>query len=160
MNTVFGLLADPSQPLIESPGALHVGDTQGDQVDPLLHGPKLPRHEETKWKPGRGAQPHASSARIVLPKPGRYVGVPGADRYRPSDTVRPDLLPMGPVHFRGPEDTSTQRLLELHDYGVETRGEVGAVRWARGRANTGGARSGSQTEVLPRRGRLPRRRPG
>src|SRR5450631_2864999 len=66
----------------------------------------------------------------------------------------------GRVYFRGPGDTSTQRLLELHDYGVETRGEVGAVRGARGRANTGGAWSGSQTEVLSRRGRLPRRRPG
>jgi hypothetical protein len=76
-------LADPSQPLIESPGAFYVGVTQGDQVDPLLYRPKLPRHEETNWKPGRGAQLQASCARIVLPKSGRSVGVPGADRYRP-----------------------------------------------------------------------------
>jgi Lipid II flippase MurJ len=64
----FGFLADPSHVLIERPSAPHVGDTQSEKADPLLHRPKLPRQERTNSKPGRGAQLRATSVRMVLPK--------------------------------------------------------------------------------------------
>ena len=153
-------LGRPIPTVDRSPGALHVGDTQGDQVARCSMAPSCRATRRRNGNPVVAPSCRRRARGSSCPSPAALSASQERRCYRPSDTVCFDLLPMGPVHFRGPGDTSPQRLLELHDYGVETRGEVGAVRGARGRANTGGAWSGSQTEVLSRRGRLPRRRPG
>ena len=61
----FGLLADPSQPLIERPSARHVGDTQGDQADPVAPLPQVTslRDDELEtWRaPNCRRQAHGSS---------------------------------------------------------------------------------------------------
>jgi len=47
-HSFFGLLADPAHPVIKRPSAMYVGDTQGNQADPLLHRSKLSRRAATK----------------------------------------------------------------------------------------------------------------
>jgi len=77
---LLDLLAFPAQPLIEHPSAVHVGDTQRDETDPLFHRPKLPLRA---WRTLQRAIPLDSTGWYGYPIiAARLPG--GSDRCRPA----------------------------------------------------------------------------